>query len=108
MAVTTIDGIVCKYNNDNVAVHDSYKIHNEDAFKFCEKLRAELPIEYKRSTKSWAKEIIAHTILFNHNIYPLHCIDTDLSEHEYIHRLIAYEVIYIGWKLKRIFTRNRE
>lgn len=93
-----IRNIRCIYGEDGVVIKDSFRILNCDALDFCQELRDNIPYTYKRTVKSWAKEVIAHNVMYDANLYPLHVIDTDLNDDEKWYRLLGYDIIYFLYK----------
>lgn len=98
-ATKTVKGIKCIYNDKNIKIKKSHTIPYDEVDEFCAVLRERLPLEYKRSTKSWTKEIIAHNVLYNKNLFSIHTDDTDLEENEKWYRLLSYNVIYFFFKI---------
>ena len=105
MKKKTIAGFVCQYDQSTIRVEHSHLLHNEDVAAFCEKLKKAIPFNYRRTTKSWMKEIVSHTVLYQLGIFKSHTADTDIEEKESFIRLLSYNVIYYSWKL---FTITRK
>ncbi len=89
-----INGIICKLTPGMVTVKYSYTIDYNDISRFCERLKVLTGSLYKRSAKSWKKELIAHNMLFNAGMFESHVADTDLDDHEKLYRLICYNILY--------------
>ena len=94
--VIKIDGIRCVFTKEVVTIKKSRRIEYEDIPEFCKKLKEQLPYAYKRTTHSWVKEVIAHNFLYDLDLFTAHTEDTDLEEHEKLHRLVSYEFLYIA------------
>lgn len=95
----TIDGVKCICTDNCITIRRSYLIDSKDAFHFCLKLKAATKNRYKRSEESWAAELVAHNMLYSANMFKAHVVDTELEEHEKLHRRIAYRLIYCGYKI---------
>lgn len=101
-----IDKVECILRKHLVTVKLSYHIKYEDVEKFCSKLKAATGERYKRSARSWQKEIIAHNMLFNAGLFDDHVADTDLEEKESIHRLLGYDFLYFLYKIAKHFKKS--
>ena len=102
MKAKMICGISCIYNDKSIRIQQSHLIKNEAVPEFCEKLKKAIPYNYKRSAKSWMKEIISHTVLYQLGLFRQHTADTDIEDNEIIFRLLAYAVIYYVYRLCRL------
>ena len=98
-ATKTVRGVKCIYNEKNIKIKKSHTIPYDKVEEFCTVLKDRLPLEYKRSVKSWAKEIIAHNLLYSRNLFSVHTDDTDLEENEKWYRLLSYNIIYLLFKI---------
>lgn len=103
----TIDGIKCLFDDNGVTIKESYRIRYEDVADFCIKMKKKLPRKYKRSAESWTREVIAHNILYKHNMLKIHTIDADLDEDEKIWKLICYSILYFAYRIKSLFLSRK-
>lgn len=92
--VIEVNGIRCNLRPDMITVKYSYTIDYKDISRFCEKLKVLTGSTYKRSAKSWTKEIVAHNMLLHAGFFVSHVADTDLDEHEKKYRLLCYDIMY--------------
>jgi len=104
----TIDKMECILRKHLITVKSSYQIGYDDAEKFCKKLKAATGNRYKRSAKSWTKELIAHNMLFRAGLFEDHVADTDFEEKEKWHRLFSYELLYIFFKIAKHVERHKD
>lgn len=92
--VIEVNGIRCNLRPDMITVKYSYTIDYKDVCRFCEKLKVATGSKYKRSARSWMKEIVAHNMLLNIGLFESHVADTDLDENEKLYRRVCYDVMY--------------
>ena len=101
--IVEINGIRCLLYTDLVKVKHSYCISYDEVSRFCDRLKAVTGTRYKRSAKSWEHEVVAHNMLFHVGLFESHVIDTDLDDHESIHRRTCYVLLYMLHKIKERF-----
>lgn len=93
--------------SNSIRVEQSYSIPYPNIESFCYKLKQVTKFySYKRSDRSWKREIIAHNIFYNMGTFTEHTKDTDLDEHEQWWRLAAYELIYIAYRFVLLFAKK--
>ena len=90
----TIDGHICFVSDTNICIKNSYEIADKDIDSFIDHLsEAVKEKHFKRSKKSWKKELLSHNRLFRLGLFVEHTIDTDLSDNESKLRLFAYNIL---------------
>lgn len=100
-----IEGVKCVFDQETITIKKSYQVADEDAGHFCKMLKEKLPLTYHRTAKSWEKELIAHNYFYNKGMFLDHTVDTDLAEHEHLHRLVLYEVVYLRYRITSVASR---
>lgn len=108
--IVHVDGIKCRANEINVTCYDSYQIQNDCIERFINRLRSELSsvdgFNYKRSAKSWIKEMYVHNILYRKGLWIVSTKDTDLTEGEEWYRILFYNILYYFHKYIWINVKN--
>ena len=87
----------CSFSKTNIHIEDSYKLTNiQDIKRVCKEVVTIGKLNgfnYKRDAHSWAREWVAHNIVYALGILRDRTAAVDLSDNEGIFRLLCYNIL---------------
>ncbi len=107
MAEIKIEDLTIHYSKSNLAIIDSYKIHDKRKMKNTLIMLLEvIPLYHtKRSIHSLMNEWIAHNLLYELNICTRHTKDCDFESKQKIYMFILYFILSMFSKIRGGFKK---
>jgi len=98
-----IHGFKVYYDENRITVMRAHMLNYSEIPNFCTDLKRMIPFEYRRSEKSWAKELVATNFIYAMKMFESSSVDTDIRDDENPIRLLYYNIIYL---IYRWYTRK--